>query len=105
MTLPRTPAVAYVDVETAEELRRETLERLPSCELVRLVSSGTEATMSAIRVARGFTARDVVVKFAGNYHGHGDLLLAEGGSGLAALGKPGFASSTRRLGRRATTSS
>ena len=69
-------------------------ERLPSCELVRLVSSGTEATMSAIRVARGFTGRDVVVKFAGNYHGHGDLLLAEGGSGIAALGLPGSAGVT-----------
>jgi glutamate-1-semialdehyde 2,1-aminomutase len=53
------------------------------------VSSGTEATMSAIRAARGFTGRPVVVKFAGNYHGHGDLLLAEGGSAMAALGLPG----------------
>ncbi|HLT16883.1 MAG TPA: glutamate-1-semialdehyde 2,1-aminomutase [Acidimicrobiales bacterium] len=69
-------------------------ERVPSIELVRLVSSGTEATMSAIRVARGFTGRDVVVKFAGNYHGHGDLLLAEAGSGLAALGLPGSAGVT-----------
>ncbi len=68
--------------------------RVPSCELVRLVSSGTEATMSAIRVARGFTARPTVVKFAGNYHGHGDLLLAEAGSGLAALGLPGSAGVT-----------
>ena len=56
-------------------------ERVPSVEQVRLVSSGTEATMSAVRVARGFTGRDKVVKFAGNYHGHGDLLLAEAGSG------------------------
>jgi len=64
-------------------------ERVPSCERLRLVSSGTEATMSAIRVARGFTGRPKVVKFAGNYHGHGDLLLAEAGSGLAALGLPG----------------
>jgi glutamate-1-semialdehyde 2,1-aminomutase len=78
------------EVRLAEQLS----ERLPSCELVRLVSSGTEATMSAIRVARGFTARDVVVKFAGNYHGHGDLLLAEGGSGIAALGLPGSAGVT-----------
>jgi glutamate-1-semialdehyde 2,1-aminomutase len=70
------------------------VERVPSCELVRLVSSGTEATMSAIRVARGFTQRPVVVKFAGNYHGHGDLLLAEGGSGIAALGLPGSAGVT-----------
>ncbi|MFP5256165.1 MAG: glutamate-1-semialdehyde 2,1-aminomutase [Acidimicrobiia bacterium] len=69
-------------------------ERVPSVEMVRLVSSGTEATMSAVRVARGFTGRHVVVKFAGNYHGHGDLLLAEAGSGLAALGLPGSAGVT-----------
>jgi glutamate-1-semialdehyde 2,1-aminomutase len=78
------------EVLLAEEIRR----RVPSCELVRLVSSGTEATMSAIRVARGFTGRPKVVKFAGNYHGHGDLLLAEAGSGLAALGLPGSAGVT-----------
>jgi glutamate-1-semialdehyde 2,1-aminomutase len=60
-------------------------ERVPSCQRVRLVSSGTEATMSAIRVARGFTGRPKVVKFAGNYHGHGDMLLADSGSGVAAL--------------------
>jgi glutamate-1-semialdehyde 2,1-aminomutase len=69
-------------------------ERVPSVEMVRLVSSGTEATMSAVRVARGFTGRRTVVKFAGNYHGHGDLLLAEAGSGLAALGLPGSAGVT-----------
>jgi glutamate-1-semialdehyde 2,1-aminomutase len=69
-------------------------ERVPSVEMVRLVSSGTEATMSAVRVARGHTGRDTVVKFAGNYHGHGDLLLAEAGSGLAALGLPGSAGVT-----------
>ena len=63
-------------------------ERVPSVELVRLVSSGTEATMSAVRVARGFTGRPKVVKFAGNYHGHGDLLLAEAGSGLVVRLSP-----------------
>ncbi len=68
--------------------------RVPSVEQVRLVSSGTEATMSAVRVARGFTARDKVVKFAGCYHGHGDLLLAEAGTGLATLGLPGSAGVT-----------
>jgi glutamate-1-semialdehyde 2,1-aminomutase len=78
------------EVLLAEAIRA----RVPSCELVRLVSSGTEATMSAVRVARGFTGRDVVVKFAGNYHGHGDLLLAESGSGVAALGLPGSAGVT-----------
>jgi glutamate-1-semialdehyde 2,1-aminomutase len=62
--------------------------RVPGCEQVRLVSSGTEATMSAVRVARGFTGRDRVVKFDGCYHGHSDGLLAGGGSGVATLGLP-----------------
>ena len=69
-------------------------ERVPSCELVRLVSSGTEATMTAVRVARGFTGRRQVVKFAGNYHGHADALLAEAGSAVATLGLPGSAGVT-----------
>src|SRR4029079_13524369 len=58
-------------------------------ERVRFVSSGTEATMSAIRLARGFTGRDVVVKFAGCYHGHVDSLLASAGSGVATFALPG----------------
>ena len=63
---------------------------MPSVEMVRLVSSGTEAAMSAIRLARGFTGRDLVVKFEGCYHGHSDALLAAGaGSGVATLGIPG----------------
>jgi glutamate-1-semialdehyde 2,1-aminomutase len=65
--------------------------RVPSCEKVRLVNSGTEAAMSAVRLARGATGRDRVVKFAGCYHGHSDALLAAGGSGLATLGLPGSA--------------
>jgi glutamate-1-semialdehyde 2,1-aminomutase len=65
--------------------------RVTGCELVRFVNSGTEATMSAIRVARGFTGRDRVVKFAGNYHGHADALLVEGGTAMASLGLPGSA--------------
>ncbi|MFN8039553.1 MAG: glutamate-1-semialdehyde 2,1-aminomutase [Acidimicrobiales bacterium] len=69
-------------------------ERVPSVEQVRLVSSGTEATMSAIRVARGFTGRDKLVKFAGCYHGHSDGLLVAGGSGVATLGLPGSAGVT-----------
>jgi glutamate-1-semialdehyde 2,1-aminomutase len=69
-------------------------ERVPSVEQVRLVASGTEATMSAVRVARGFTGRPTVVKFAGNYHGHGDLLLAEAGTAMASLGLPGSAGVT-----------
>ena len=69
-------------------------ERVPSIEQVRLVNSGTEATMTAIRLARGHTGRSIVVKFAGNYHGHSDGLLAEGGSGVATLGLSGSAGVT-----------
>jgi glutamate-1-semialdehyde 2,1-aminomutase len=65
--------------------------RVPGCEQVRLVSSGTEAAMSAVRLARGVTGRDGVVKFDGCYHGHSDGLLAGGGSGVAMLGLPGSA--------------
>jgi glutamate-1-semialdehyde 2,1-aminomutase len=64
-------------------------ELMPSLERVRMVSSGTEATLSAIRLARGFTGRTKLLKFAGNYHGHGDSLLVEAGSGVATLGIPG----------------
>ena len=70
------------EVELAEAIR----DAVPSIEMVRLVNSGTEATMSAIRVARGFTGRDLVVKFEGCYHGHVDSLLVKAGSGLATLG-------------------
>jgi glutamate-1-semialdehyde 2,1-aminomutase len=65
--------------------------RVPGCEQVRLVSSGTEAAMSAVRLARGATGRDQVIKFDGCYHGHSDGLLAGGGSGVAMLGLPGSA--------------
>ena len=74
--------------EPEVELAEEIVARTP-VEMVRLVSSGTEATMSAIRLARGVTGRDLVVKFAGCYHGHVDSLLAAGGSGLATLSVPG----------------
>jgi glutamate-1-semialdehyde 2,1-aminomutase len=80
-------APTEAEVLLAEAVR----DRMPSCERVRLVSSGTEATMSAIRVARGFTGRGRIVKFAGCYHGHSDALLAGGGSGVATLGLPGSA--------------
>jgi glutamate-1-semialdehyde 2,1-aminomutase len=63
-------------------------------EKIRLVSTGTEATMTAIRLARGFTGRDLLIKFAGHYHGHSDALLAEAGSGLATLSMPGSAGVT-----------
>jgi glutamate-1-semialdehyde 2,1-aminomutase len=75
------------EVLLAEAIR----ERMPSCQKVRLVSSGTEATMTAVRVARGFTGRDKVVVFDGCYHGHADTLLAAGGSGLATHGLPASA--------------
>ncbi len=63
-------------------------ELMPSIEMVRMVSSGTEATMSAIRLARGFTGRDNIVKFEGGYHGHGDSLLVKAGSGALTFGEP-----------------
>ena len=72
------------EVELAEAI----CEAVPSIEMVRLVNSGTEATMSALRVARGFTGRDLVVKFEGCYHGHVDSLLVKAGSGVATLGLP-----------------
>src|SRR5699024_1628476 len=63
-------------------------ERVPSIEMLRMVNSGTEATMSALRLARGYTGRDLILKFEGNYHGHGDSLLIKAGSGVATLGLP-----------------
>ncbi|MEF8716174.1 MAG: glutamate-1-semialdehyde 2,1-aminomutase [Accumulibacter sp.] len=72
------------EVEMAELL----CELLPSLEMVRLVSSGTEATMSAIRLARGFTGRDLLIKFEGCYHGHSDSLLVKAGSGMLTFGNP-----------------
>lgn len=63
-------------------------ERVPSIEIVRMVSSGTEATMSALRLARGYTNRNIILKFEGCYHGHGDSLLIKAGSGVATLGLP-----------------
>src|SRR5688500_12510870 len=67
------------------------IERYPSVQMLRCVSSGTEATMSALRAARGFTGRDVIVKFDGCYHGHSDGLLVKAGSGLATFGNPSSA--------------
>jgi glutamate-1-semialdehyde 2,1-aminomutase len=77
---------APTELET--QLARRVVELLPSVELVRFVSSGTEATMSAIRLARGFTGRDTIVKFEGCYHGHSDSLLIKAGSGALTLGVP-----------------
>ena len=80
-------APTEAEIEMAETLVR----RLPSLELVRLVSSGTEATMSALRLARGFTGRPKIVKFEGCYHGHGDSLLVKAGSGALTFGQPSSA--------------
>ena len=77
---------APTELET--KLARRVIELMPSIELVRFVSSGTEATMSAIRLARGFTGRDTIVKFEGCYHGHSDSLLIKAGSGALTLGIP-----------------
>ena len=74
--------------EAEIELAAEIVDAVPSVEKVRLVSSGTEAGMSALRLARAFTKRDRILKTAGGYHGHADALLASGGSGLATLGIP-----------------
>ncbi len=77
-----------VTTESEVELAAEIADAVPSIEQVRLVSSGTEAAMSALRLARAFTHRDRVIKFAGGYHGHADAFLASAGSGLATLGIP-----------------
>jgi glutamate-1-semialdehyde 2,1-aminomutase len=74
--------------EREVDLAAEIVDAVPSVEMVRLVSSGTEAAMSAVRLARAFTRRDRIIKFAGCYHGHSDALLASAGSGLATLGIP-----------------
>jgi glutamate-1-semialdehyde 2,1-aminomutase len=78
---------APTDLEA--ELARIVIEAVPSMEMVRMVNSGTEATMSAIRLARGFTGRNKIIKFDGCYHGHADTLLVEAGSGVATLNIPG----------------
>lgn len=75
--------------ELEVEMAKLVIEALPSIEEVRMVSSGTEATMSAIRLARGYTKREKIIKFEGCYHGHADSLLVEAGSGVATLGIPG----------------
>src|ERR671933_1442098 len=77
-------APTELEIEMAEEI----IDAVPSVEMVRMVNSGTEATMSALRLARGATGRDKIVKFEGCYHGHGDSLLVKAGSGVATLGLP-----------------
>ena len=78
---------APIDLEV--QLAEMVIEAVPSVEMVRMVNSGTEATMSAVRLARGATGRDIVLKFDGCYHGHADTLLVAAGSGVATLGIPG----------------
>ncbi|MDX2470564.1 MAG: glutamate-1-semialdehyde 2,1-aminomutase [SAR324 cluster bacterium] len=77
-------APTQLEIDLAEKIRGI----VPSMELVRMVNSGTEATMSAIRAARGYTGRDKIIKFSGCYHGHADYLLVKAGSGVATLGSP-----------------
>ena len=77
---------APTEIET--RMAAKVCELVPSVDLVRMVSSGTEATMSALRLARGFTRRDKIVKFEGCYHGHSDSLLVKAGSGALTLGVP-----------------
>ncbi|MGD9160650.1 MAG: glutamate-1-semialdehyde 2,1-aminomutase [Desulfobacteraceae bacterium] len=78
-------APTAIEVEVAETI----IEMVPSIEMVRMVNSGTEAAMSAIRLARGYTGRNIIIKFEGCYHGHADSLLVDAGSGVATLGIPG----------------
>jgi glutamate-1-semialdehyde 2,1-aminomutase len=78
-------APTELEVEMAETI----IDMVPSIEMVRMVNSGTEATMSAIRLARGYTGREKIIKFEGCYHGHADSLLVSAGSGVATLGIPG----------------
>lgn len=84
-------APTELEVEMAELV----CDLVPSVEVVRMVNSGTEATMSAVRLARGYTGREKILKFDGNYHGHGDALLASAGSGVATLGLPDSPGVTR----------
>ena len=77
---------APTEIETS--LAKKVCKLVPSIDLVRMVSSGTEATMSAIRLARGYTGRDKILKFEGCYHGHSDSLLVKAGSGALTLGVP-----------------
>ena len=88
-------APTQIEVEMAETI----IEMVPSIEMVRMVNSGTEAAMSAIRLARGYTNRDKIIKFDGCYHGHADSLLVSAGSGVATLGIPGSPGVPENLAR------
>jgi glutamate-1-semialdehyde 2,1-aminomutase len=84
------------------ELAETVCEAVPSIEMIRMTNSGTEATMSAIRLARGYTGREKILKFDGNYHGHGDALLVSAGSGVATLGLPDSPGVTKGAARDTT---
>jgi glutamate-1-semialdehyde 2,1-aminomutase len=86
---------APTEIEIA--MARKIVDAFPAIEMVRMMSSGTEATMTAIRLARGYTGREMIIKFTGCYHGHADSLLVKAGSGVATLGIPGSAGIPRRL--------
>ena len=75
------------------------IDMVPSIEKVRMVNSGTEATMSAIRLARGFTKKELIIKFSGNYHGHGDSFLIKAGSGAVTLGLPDSPGVTKNIAK------
>lgn len=83
--------------ESEITMAKRIVAAFPSIEMVRMVSSGTEATMTAIRLARGYTGREMIIKFTGCYHGHADSLLVKAGSGVATLGIPGSPGIPRRL--------
>jgi len=89
--------------ERETELAKLVREAFPSIEMIRFVNSGTEATMSALRLARGLTGRDLVVKMSGCYHGHGDSFLVEAGSGPATLGRPNSPGVPKVLSRKTIT--
>ena len=88
-----------IEIDTAEAVK----SIIPSIDLIRMVSSGTEATMSAIRLARGYTGRDKIVKFEGCYHGHADSLLVKAGSGALTMGEPTSAGVPKALAEHTIT--
>ena len=88
-------APTLIETEIAEKI----VEMVPSIESVRMVNSGTEATMSSIRLARGYTKKELIIKFAGNYHGHGDSFLIKAGSGALTLGLPDSPGVTKNTAR------
>ena len=81
------------------KMAKKITELVPSIEMVRMVNSGTEATMSAIRLARGYTKKDMIMKFSGNYHGHGDSFLTKSGSGLMSLNLPNSLGVTKNIAK------